>query len=453
MIEPGDVLDTMTPKKKQPATVRVNKRYNEPPRPRPQASVAEPVKHRQKSPAPAKSRMQFAMLATLTYLLGPLAILLTPRGRAQKLMVLLAGLSVAATVVLVRERLGGLVQGDQLGSVWLWYVLVAVAVFGGFTAWARALHLIGLEGIPNVNKLPHWLRRGWAIGGLSLIAPGSGMLLSGRADRASLTVWLLSPVVFSAVILLNAAELWQHHMTGGWLASFGPALEISFMIGAWLTAVGFLGYIAQALEGLREFLVEPGLKTRVKGDYYAVAVMVAMVVMVIVANPVQMAHQLDVGGDILREDGFQMIPLQLTLASFRLDPSKPEYSLQAVELYTELGRTDKADALRSDLDRNLGPYVAMVQQEAVAESGPARTQSPPDKSQSANFHSFEDVVSMAKQWAKSQSYAKSSPPAVVVGPSLYPGPLGQEDELPGTSDERGQRVTQATALGLPVSDK
>ncbi len=373
MIEAGDVLDVMTPNQKPQTAVKATPRYQDVPRPVPGTPPAEPVKRRAKAVPQRKSGLQFAPLVVLTYLLGPLAILLTPAGRRQTSSIALAGASVMATVALVRRQFEGLVHLDHPASVWAWLALLVIAVVGGFTAWARAVHLISREGIPHVNKLPHWLRRGWMISALGLLAPGSGLLLNGRSGRAALTLWLLWPAVLAVAILTNAMGLWQHHLQSGWLAGAGPALETAFMAAGALAALGCLGYLAQALEGMRQILVEPGLKTRVKGDYYALAVIAAVVVLAVVASPVQMAHQLGAGGDILRAEGFQTIPLQLNLAARHLDAGRPEYALQAVELYTELGQTDQAAALRSDLDQSLSTYVALVQQEETPPaSRPAR---------------------------------------------------------------------------------
>jgi len=372
LIEAGDVLDVMPPNKKQPVTAVVPVRPAELSRPAPQAAVSEPVKRRAKAPTPARSNMQFALLMALTYVLGPLAILLTPRGRRHKVLVVAAGLSTALTMILVLSRFDGLVRDDRIASAWLWGALVAVAAVGGFSAWARALHLLGGEGVPHVNKLPHWLRQSWAIGALGLVAPGSGLLLSGGARRTAIFVWLFWPAVVATVVLVNSMGLWRHHLASGWLMASGPALETAYLVAAAVVAISFLGYIAQALEGVRQVLVEPGLQTRAKGDYYALAVVAAVVALVVVASPSQMAHQLATGGDTLRQEGFQAIPLRLALAASELDSGKPEYAIQAMELYAELGQTEQAEALRTDLDRNLSTYVALVQKETVAEFGLAQ---------------------------------------------------------------------------------
>ncbi len=434
MIEAGDVLDVMTPDKKQPTTVKVNQRRPSAPAMSPRVGVAEPPKRRPKQLQPAKSSLQFAPLVSLTYLLGPLAILLTPHGRQQKHLVVLAAVSVAATLGLVVGRFGGLVSEGRPGSVWFWAALAVIAVVGGFTVWARALHLAGREGIPHVNKLPHWLRRGSVISALGLIAPGSGMLLKGRAGRASLTLWLLWPVVLALVFLANAMGLWRHHMVSGWLASSGPVLETTFLVAAVVVALGFLGYVAQALEGMRQVLVEPGLQTHVKGDYYALGVVVAVIAMIIVANPVEMAHQLDLGSDILREEGMQSIPLQLTLTASRLDPAKPEYTMQAMELYTAMNQPEQADALRADLNRDLGSYVAMVQKEAVAEFGLAQaTKRHQVKPQAAEIQSTE--------------IARTDPAVPESAATLYMGAMVR-DEKP-VANVPSQRPSTIRMLGLP----
>ncbi len=443
MIEAGDVLDTMPPDKKQPETAQVNQHYHKGPGPVATPHVTRPITRRKTQAPPTKSRLHFAQLLALTYLVGPLSILLTPRGRREKPFVVLAGISVAAAAALVLTGFGNMVQETRPASVWAWATLATIATLGGFTAWARALHLVGREGIPNRNKLPHWLRQGWAISGLGLIAPGSGLLLSGRADRAAITLWLLGPAVLATAIILNTMGIWQHHMSSGWLATSGPTLERFLMIAAGVVAFGFLAYIAQALEGMRQVLVEPGLKTGVKGDYYALAVVASVVVMVVITNPVQMAHQLDVGGDILRDEGFQEIPLQLTLAASHLDPSKPEYSMQAMELYTALGQTKKADAKRADLDRNLSTYVALVQKEAVSEFGLAQAKAKP------NAAAVRTVPREPAQVAAAEVPVESAA-TNVVDASMMMGTMAgnqQETKADSTVELRQQRAIQA--LGLP----
>ncbi len=463
MIEAGDVMDVMAPNKKPLATAQPNKRFPSNPQHTPRPVATEPAKRTVKAPRPAKSKLQFAPLLALTYVLGPLAILLTPAGRKQKTSLALAGLSVAATAVLVLGRFGSLVRAENPASAWLWVGLVAVAVMAGFTAWARALHVAGREGVPHVNKLPHWLRRSWAIASLGLIAPGGGLLLSGHRGRAAISLWLMWPAVASVVILLNVTGLWQHHQVSGWLASSGPALEVVFMVAGAIVALGFLGHIAQALEGMRQVLVEPGLKTKVKGDYYALAVVALVVVLVVAANPVQMAHQLDVGGDLMREDGYQVIPLQLTQAASRLDPANSEYVLQAITLYEELGQDEKAAAVRADLDQNLGTYVAMMQKETVAEFGlkPANSKAKsvakpkprPAVVQPASSASGQLTEAVAAAVELHGNEEEKSASSIVANPLAFLGALlDSNDTASAVSDSTQPRRERkaARAMGMPM---
>jgi TM2 domain-containing membrane protein YozV len=377
LIDPGDVLDVMRPNKKQPAPAKARRATppSGPPRPvpprvKPLTAVTAPTGPlpRRKTPSSAPpARLQFASLTALTYLLGPISILLTPRGRGGRGTVILAGMSVGVGALLLASGFGTVVRSDSPSSAWLWLFLVGFAIVGTFTAWARAVKLIGAEGIPSPSKLPRWMRRGWMISALGLVAPGSGQLLSGRPGRAALILWLGWPIVFSAVVLVNGMGLWRHHQTTGWLDGSGVVLERILMIAAGVVALGFLGHVAQALQGIREVLVGSQFHARIKGDFYAAGVLVFAVALVVVASPVEMARQLDLSGDILREEGFRAIPLRLTLAASHLDPARTEYSLQAMELYTELGDLERAATIRAGMHANLVGYMALIQREAAGE--------------------------------------------------------------------------------------
>ena len=446
IVEPGDVLEVMSPTRKQPVTVRTNNIYEEPlatASRTPRAVAAEPARRRARPEPPARSPLQFAPLTALTYLLGPLAVVITPRGRRRRSLLALAGVAVGATLILALFGFGRIVQVDRPWTAWLWIGLATTAVVGGFTAWARAIQIVGREGIPHVNKMPHWLRRSGVISTLGLVAPGSGLLIAGRAGQAGLSLWLLWPAVLAAVILANALGLWRHHLDGAWLANSGPALETMFLAAAAVLAVGFLGYIAQALEGVRQVLVEPGLKTRVKGDYYAVAVVAAVVVFVVAANPARMAHQIGLGGEVLREEGLQLIPLQMSLASARLDPSRPEYVMQAVELYEQMGEREQAASLRAELNRNLGSYVALVQRETVSEFGLAQAGAARNTAARAKINHATPIAPQAP--------ANRADPAGGVDPAQLMGTAAGQKAADATPDSatEPQPVRATSGLGMP----
>jgi len=453
LIEAGDVLDVMAPVRKEPATATINRPYSPEPRPATQTPLVETVKRRAKAVPPRKSSLHIALLIALTYVLGPLAILLTPRGRRQTPTMVLAGMSVMATLVLVLSGFGGLVRAQHAASVWVWVTLLVIAVGAGFGAWARAVHLLAREGLPHVNRLPYWLRRKWSISILGLLAPGSGLLLGGHTGRAALTLVLLGPAVAAVLVLANAMNLWRHHVVSGWLATSGPLLENVLMVAVGVAALGFLGYIAQALEGVRQVLVEPSLQTRVKGDYYALAVIAAVIVIVVAVNPVKIAHQFDVGSDILQAEGFQAIPLQLSLAAQHLDPGRPEYALQAIALYNGLGEPEKAAAVRSNLDRSLSTYLAMVQQEAAAEYDLAQAKSVTTARKNASRAQATEVVQPQIARSEAGGIADKPSPTSDPDPLTYMGALVRsEREVVAAVPDTVATVTRASVsrtMGMP----
>ncbi|MFT5232806.1 MAG: hypothetical protein ACI9UQ_000828, partial [Candidatus Krumholzibacteriia bacterium] len=241
MVEAGDVLDVMPPPEKQPEIAKVNSVARSGARP---LVTSVPVGAPKRRAAPVqqkKSQLHFAQLVVLTYLLGPLAMMLTPRGREEKKMVYTGLISVAATLILLAAKFTGLVNPAHAFSVWGWIALLTTAVVGGFTAWARALFLIGREGIPHQSKLPAWLGRSWIISALGVLAPGSGFLLSGRADRAAIVLWLMGPPAAAVVVLANVFGIWGHHQASGWLAASGVTLEKAFVVAVAVAVLGFLG--------------------------------------------------------------------------------------------------------------------------------------------------------------------------------------------------------------------
>ena len=150
-------------------------------------------------------------------------------------------------------------------------------------------------------------------------------------------------------------------------------LETIFMLAAGILMVGLIGWIAQALEGARQMMGEPGIRHRMRGDWYAAALLFTLVGMALVWDPSAMAGHLDGGSIVLREKGFRLIPLKLSQSAHRLDPAPSQYAIQAMELCEELGRIQEAARWRSELDGNLASYLALVQSENRGEPMAANT--------------------------------------------------------------------------------
>ena len=165
------------------------------------------------------------------------------------------------------------------------------------------------------------------------------------------------------MVLASGLHIWAGNQGGGAVSIHPVALEIIFIISAGILATGLIVWIAQALEGARQMMGEPGIRHRMRGDWYAAALLCTLVGMAVVWDPTAAARQLDNGGIVLREKGFRVIPLQLSRGALGLDPGPSEYAVRVIELYEELGRRDKALRLRKQLDGNLASYLALVHTE------------------------------------------------------------------------------------------
>jgi hypothetical protein len=108
---------------------------------------------------------------------------------------------------------------------------------------------------------------------------------------------------------------------------------------------------------------EPGIRHRMRGDWYAAALVVTLLAVAVVFDPTSAARQLDSGSFVLREKGFKVIPLQMAKSAHRLDPGPTEYAVGIIELCTELGRGDEAARVRQELEANLSSYLTLVRME------------------------------------------------------------------------------------------
>ncbi len=312
---------------------------------------------------PPSSELQFASLVTLTYLLGPFSVALNPDNRGRKGLLFAGLISGMAGLGMFAGR--GFIF-NLIGKGWpLWPLALigAVVMVTAFSTWARcAMSVVRRQQNPR-HKLPSLLRKPWAVGVTGLVAPGLGLLLAGCARRGAVVIWAAWAVVAAVLVLAGSPELWANNQAAG-AGSINPvALETIFLLAAGILGVGLIGWIAQALEGARQMMDEPAFRHRMRGDWYAAALLFTLVGMAVVWDPSAMAGHLDGGSVVLREKGFRLIPLKLSQAAHRLDPAPSQYAIQAMELCEELGRTGEATRLRSELDGNLASYLAMVHSE------------------------------------------------------------------------------------------
>ncbi len=360
VIGAGDVLEIRNhPRKAATAPVTpmaTHTAYEAPSRP---STYTQPH-HQSVERAPA---MHYAMLIALTWMLGPVALTLTPAGRRQRGWVALGFAATAAGLSILAMPYAAFVPLTGSATPLLWTTLAMLAAVGGFTAWARAVYLASAA-LPPVHRLPRLLRSRVAVCALGLLAPGSGMLASGGRLRAGLWLWLLWPAALGLLVLRSATGMWDHLATTLTNSAAADLLEYCILLSAGAVAAGVLVWLAQALEGARRLAPAPAL-SRHRGDWFAVALGVSCAALAVGGNPRHVAKELGDAAMVLGAEGMTIIPLRLTLAADRLDPSRAEYAVRAIALHEARGDRDRAAALRARLDEGLATYVALLGRDAA----------------------------------------------------------------------------------------
>ncbi|MBU8871553.1 MAG: hypothetical protein KOO60_11875 [Gemmatimonadales bacterium] len=308
--------------------------------------------------------MHYALLVMLTYLLGPFALLLTGRGRQNRTW-LFTGCSSGLVGLGLMVGRGSIMAGIESGlAIVMLGLLTVLVVMAGFSAWARAL-VLTKDPDPAVRAMQHqafpsWLHKPWVLGSLGFLAPGLGLLLAGRARRAAAVLWACQLGVLAGLVVLHARWIWQVNVSSDIGALDPNRLEVIFMGAALACLLSGMGWVGLALEGGRQAASAHGGSRLPRGDWYSLALVASLAVFAFTADPVMVAEGLDAQGQRLQELGYRVIPLTMSVAAHRCDPSRARYAIQAVDLYAELGHGDKAEELRSRLDQNLGDFVELV---------------------------------------------------------------------------------------------
>jgi hypothetical protein len=305
------------------------------------------------------------LLAFLSYLAGPYAILTTRRGRESRFWVALAVLSFTGAAVLFARagRLFEAPRGSGIGFV-IWLSLACLAALAGFATWARAAFLLGRHKGHLLRRLPAWLRRPGATGALGFPIPGFGLFVAQRPRRAAMALLAACAATVSVIVLWQAPDLWRLSQMGI-LFGYGDILERIFLAMGAVGVFGALAWIFQALDGARLAASGGENPSRHTGDFAAVALTLAVAALLVTFKPTRVAETLDRFAVSLREDGLRVIPLAATEAAMRLDPSRPEYAIEAIALNEALGRPGEAEELRCALAERWKPYERMLRLEAV----------------------------------------------------------------------------------------
>jgi hypothetical protein len=306
------------------------------------------------------------LLAFLSYLAGPFAIFATRRGRESWPWVVVAILSATGAAVLFAgaNRLFAAPHGSGIGFI-IWLSVACVAALAGFATWARGAFLLGRHKGWLLKRLPAWLRHPGTAGALGLVIPGFGLFVAQHPRRAACALLSACATVVAALVLWHAPALWRLSQAGI-LVEHSEILERIFLVMGAGGALGALAWIFQALDGAR-LAGDRTEGTSVRhGDRAAAALVIAIAALLVTFQPARVAETIDRFGVSLRADGLRVIPLVAAETAMRLDPSRPEYAMRAMDLNEELGRTYRAEVLRCYLEDRWQPYERMLRLEAAS---------------------------------------------------------------------------------------
>jgi hypothetical protein len=311
---------------------------------------------------PQHANLPYPLLVLLAYVTGPLAVLLTPRGRRYLPWVSVAVGSTAAwaAVWLGREYLLQWMEHGRL-MVPLAISLCILVVLAGFTAWAHGILMVIRDGGRGRGRLPGWTRKPGIVGLAGLAVPGLGLLLLGRGRRSVNAFWMLGPL-----FLDRAGWLWWLNRRAGVDGVPGPLMEQMLLIPAVVLLLGALVWIWQALDGIRLAGGSSSQAGRWQGgDIVALSLVISLVAFGILFDAGSVASDLDSFAVLLQHEGFRLIPFGLEMAAARLDPSRPVYVMRASEIADQMDRRAFAAGMRRDLAENWRPYVRMLQRDLL----------------------------------------------------------------------------------------
>ncbi len=302
----------------------------------------------------------------ISYLLGPLAIFAIRQGRRSRFWVALA----AASAVMILSLLFGwnniLAGLGEKGFVIIPLMIVAsVSILAGFTAWARAVYLLGSNRALFAQNLPDQLKKPGLVGSLGFIVPGLGLLVSGHHRRAAFTVWLTGFFALSIFVLSRAGWLWSWNRGAGSDALQGATLERLFAVMGIVGIFGALVWIVQALDGARLAERRFVRDASPSGNATAFVLLASLVAFFLMFEPASVADTLDRFAVSAGHEGFRLLPLHAELAAMRLDPSKPAFAIKAAELYDGLGRHESARIIREEMFERWKPCIGELRRHGM----------------------------------------------------------------------------------------
>jgi hypothetical protein len=289
----------------------------------------------------------------VAYLLGPLSSALWLRGPARVAWSVAGALSALAVLgFLLRADLFSVgLASTPLGAA-PWLVAVPSSLLALFLVWSRAVGAAG-----RMSTAPERPRAPWLIGALGLLVPGLGHQLLGRPRRAARAFLLLGPLTASVAVMANWRWLWFRNLTADRPLLSAPALELVFVAAALAAAAAGAHWISEAVDGAR--CARPAT-SRSRQDVGGPALLAALILLLAAFRPPSAARCLDQAAVQLTMSGLTAVPLALSEAAARLDPSEPRYLARALRLDEAMGRDVAAVAKREILEARTRAHLEVV---------------------------------------------------------------------------------------------
>ncbi len=313
-----------------------------------------------------KNDRQSGVTLIFSYLAGPLSLLATRRGRRNRFWAGLSVLSMILIIIVIWMWRGLSYWSTRENPVVAVMILTAAAAaISGFSAWTRAVVLAGRYEGPRLRRSPAWMRGPWAAGLFGIICPGMGLFVAGRSKCAAAALWMACLTVISLLVLLRGVWLWNFNAYAGAFAVRPDTLEYVLMGASAAAVLGGLAWVVQALNGARLAGRASNRKTVSRRNWAVVALLISIIAFSILSRPAVVAESLDRGAAVASSEGMRIIPLHLSRAAIRLDPSRPGYVIRAIGFYEDYGDQAAADAMRRDLIDRLEPSVPLLEEEGM----------------------------------------------------------------------------------------
>ena len=301
-----------------------------------------------------------------SYLMGPFSILATRRGRKSRFWTGLSIFSLVLSIIAIWMWRGFSYWSTTENPVGAVMILIATtAVISGISVWVRAVVLVGRYEGTRLRRSPDCLRSSFAAGIFGIICPGMGLYVAGRYKRAAAALWMTGLTVISLLILVQSAWLWDFNGYAGAFAIKPDTLEYIFIFAGAAVVLGGLAWVVQALNGARLAGRANSRKTVSRRNWAAVALLISILAFSVLSKPAVVAEALDSGAAAAGSEGMRIIPLNLSRAAVRLDPSQPGYVIRSIELYEKRGDHARAEAMRRKLVARLEPSIGLLEEEGI----------------------------------------------------------------------------------------